>query len=192
MIKRAWPIDYNAPFTLSFAGVCVVAFILALATGGWSNEALFSIGGVMDWHHPVTYARFFTHALGHASLQHLVLNLSIILLVAPLLEEKHGSGRLLAVAAATAVATGIVKVLLFPGLLLGASGVAFAFIILSSFARARARTIPLTFVLIALLFLGNEMYLSFQPGVDGSIARFAHLIGGFAGGFFGFKWLRSR
>ena len=191
MFKRAWPIDYNAPFTLSFALGCVAAFLLTVATRGWSNETLFSIGGALDWQNPLTYTRFFLHVLGHASLQHLVLNVSIILLVAPLLEEKYGSVRLLVVATATALITGVVKVLFFPGLLMGASGVAFAFIILSSFARTRSRTIPLTFVLIAFLFLGNEIYLSFQPEVNGSIARFAHLIGGLAGGYFGFKWLRA-
>lgn len=192
MQNRAWPVSYNAPFALTFALVCVAAFLLALTTQGWTNHHVFSIGGEMNWKNPLTYARFFLHVLGHGSLQHLVLNLAVILLITPMLEEKHGSTRLIAVAAVTAAVTAGVKVLLFPGLLLGASGVAFAFIILSSFAKARARTIPLTFILIALLFLGNEVYLALRPEADVSIARFAHIIGGVAGGFFGFKWLGAR
>lgn len=193
MPNRSWPVSYNAPFALSFALVCVAVFLLGLATQGWSNRYIFSLGGDMSWSNPLTYARMFLHVLGHGSMQHLVLNMAIILLITPMLEEKYGPYRLLTVAAVTAVVTAGVKLLLFPGLLLGASGVAFAFIILSSFAKAKARTIPLTFILIAVLFLGNEIYLALQYREDSvAIARFAHIIGGVAGGFFGFKWLGAR
>lgn len=51
----------------------------------------------------------------------------LILVVGPLLEEKYGSGAIASVIITTALVTGIVHWLLFPGtMLLGASGVVFA------------------------------------------------------------------
>lgn len=54
MQNRAWPVSYNAPFALTFALVCVAAFLLALTTQGWTNHHVFSIGGEMNWKNPLT------------------------------------------------------------------------------------------------------------------------------------------
>ena len=57
------------------------------------------------------------------------------------------------------------------------------FIILSSFTNGRAGTIPLTFVLVALLYLGEEVVQSFQ---DDNVSQFGHILGGVIGGGFGY------
>lgn len=183
-------ITINAPFTIWFTFVCVGAYISALVTGGWSMVHIFSIGDGFSWSNPIAYPRLFLHTVGHASVQHLTFNLALILLIGPMLEEKYGAIRLLLVSAITALVTAACMLLFFNGLLLGASGIAFAFIILASFGGARSGTIPLTFILVASIYLGREIYMAFGP--EDSIARFAHIIGGCAGGVFGFRWLGRR
>ena len=82
----------------------------------------------------MTYVRFFTHVLGHAGWSHYIGNMMYILLLGPMLEEKYGSVRLVAVMAVTALVTGLINNLLFGNVALcGASGIVFAFILLTSF-----------------------------------------------------------
>ena len=57
-------------------------------------------------------------------------------------------------------------------------------ILLSSFPNVRAGEVPITFILVALLFLGKEIMESLQ---NDNISQFAHVIGGICGSFFGFK-----
>lgn len=67
--------------------------------------------------------------------------------------------------------------------LLGASGIVFMFILLSSFANIKTGHLPLTFVIIVIVFLGKEVFASFAHD---SISQFAHIIGGLCGSTFGF------
>jgi membrane associated rhomboid family serine protease len=129
------------------------------------------------------FVRLFSHVLGHASWQHLLGNFMLILLIGPILEERHGSLALLLMILVTALVTGGAYMIFSGGALLGASGVAFMMILLASTANIRAGEIPLTFIAIAVLYLGAEIMQAFKN--DG-IAHFAHLIGGAAGAGFGF------
>lgn len=183
-MKRRLRIDYNAPFCLTFALLAMFAYVAGTLTGGWTSQHLFSISGsagLLDW---TTYPRLILHVFGHGSVQHLFANLTVLLLVGPLLEEMYGPGLLLLLAVLTAVLTGLIMVLLFSGQLMGASGIVFAFIILSSFANAKSGTIPLTFLLICLIFLGGEIIRA--VGQQDNIAQFAHIAGGILGGGAGF------
>jgi GlpG protein len=189
MKRRRIRIDYNAPFCLTFALLAMGAYVSAVFTGGWSLQHVFSISGaasLADW---TTWPRLFLHVLGHASAPHLFANLTVLLLVGPLLEEMYGPGLLLGLALVTAAITGLIMVLLLPGALLGASGIVFAFIILSSFANAKSGTIPLTFILICLIFIGGEVIRAL--GQEDQVAQFAHIAGGILGGFAGF-WMARR
>ena len=184
IMKRRLKIDYNAPFCLSFALVTMAVYVVSIFTRGWTNLHGFSISGsasFLDW---TTYPRLILHVLGHASVQHLFANLTVLLLVGPLLEEMYGGGLLLLLSLLTAIFTGLIMVVFFPGNLMGASGIVFAFIILSSFANAKSGTIPLTFILISLIFLGGEVIRA--VGQKDNIAQFAHIAGGFLGGIAGF------
>ena len=82
----------------------------------------------------------------------------------------------------TALVTAVFQLLLFPEGLLGASGIALMLIILGSWTNFREGEIPLTFILVALLFLGREVIDAFRPD---QVSQFAHIIGGATGGVFG-------
>ena len=77
------------------------------------------------------------------------------------------------------------KGLEFPRVALcGASGVCFAFILLSSLTSFREGEIPLTFILVALLFLGQEVVQGVM--VQDDVSNLSHVIGGLIGAGMGF------
>ncbi len=181
---RGLHISLNAPTTLIFTALCVCATILGVVTNGAATHALFSTyrAPLFD---PLMYVRLFTHAIGHGGWDHLVANMTYVLLLGPLLEEKYGSRTLAIVIFLTAGITGVLNNLFFPNAALcGASGVCFAFILLSSITSLREGEIPLTFILVAVLFLGQQV-------LDGifakdNISQFAHIVGGLVGAGVGF------
>jgi len=172
-------ISFNAPVILWFAIICFGVLVLNVITGGISNEALF-----MTYHSsltsPGTYIRFFTHVLGHSGWEHYISNMMYILLLGPMLEEKYGSKRLVQVIVVTAFVTGIINYILFWNVALcGASGVCFAFILLSSFTSFREKEIPLTFIIVAVIYLGQQIYQGIF--IEDNISNMAHIIGGIVG-----------
>ena len=60
------------------------------------------------------YVGFVSHILGHGNWEHLIGNFMLILLLGPILEERHGSGSLLIMVLITALFTGIACHALFP------------------------------------------------------------------------------
>ncbi len=176
-------IRYNAPVVLTFALVCAVVLAINFLTGGVSNDLLFISrrGPLTD---PLTYVRLFTHVLGHASLDHYVGNMMLFLLLGPMLEEKYGSRDLLFVIAVTALATGLINALIGNAGLLGASGVVFAFIILASMTSFRAGELPLTFILVVVLYLGREILGGLFT--RDNISQLAHLVRGPSGAVCGY------
>lgn len=182
-------IDYNAPFVLSFTLACGAIFAMDRLVNGWLIFNFFSISRAFSFLDPISYLTLVSHVFGHATPEHLILNLSIILLVGPILEEKYGTQSLLTMCLVTALITGMLNNLLFSTGLLGASGLAFMFIVLSSFANSKAGTIPLTFILVALIYVGNEFSQAFQ---ENNISEFAHILGGICGSIFGYFRNRGR
>jgi membrane associated rhomboid family serine protease len=178
-IKPAW----NSPVILSFAlAACVVLGADAMA-GGTLTPAYFATYPDFEWASPVFWFRLISHALGHKNWAHLTANFAIILLIGPLIEEKYGSARLLKMMAITALATGLLNAAFFTTGLLGASGLAFMMILLSSFTNHREGELPLTFVLVVVLFLAKEVANAFAAD---DVSQFAHIIGGVCGSLFGF------
>lgn len=174
---------YNAPVSLTLSWVSVVVLILGGFTGGQTTALLFSVHGTMGLLDPFAWLRLFLHVLGHGNWEHVLGNLSFILLLGPILEEKYGSGNILIMIAITALITGLLNVIFFNTSLLGASGIVFMFILLSSFTNIRSGEIPLTFILVVGIYLTREVVASFR---DDNISQFAHIIGGTTGSIFGF------
>lgn len=178
-------ITYNSPVILTFTISALIATILGLATGGGLSSLLFSVhrSSMAD---PLTYLRFFTHILGHADMSHFMGNFTMILLVGPMLEEKYGAKRLTMMILFTAFITGLINFIFFPTVtLLGASGIAFMFVLLSSFSGSKDGEIPLTLICVAVLYLGTEIINGIF--VRDNVSQMAHIIGGACGT--GFGWM---
>ncbi len=177
-------LSFNAPAILSFVAICVVVQPISLLTGGASNRLVFSVyrSSLLD---PLTYVRCVCHVFGHTDWNHLLGNMMYILILGPMIEEKYGTSNTIFVMAATAIVTGIINMVFFPGVrLLGASGIVFAFILISSITTREDRTIPVTFILVAILYIGQQVYQGiFQKD---SISQMAHIVGGIVGSVLGF------
>ncbi len=182
-MHRKWMVTFNSPAIIGFAALCFAAQILSVLTGGAANRLVFSV-----YRAPLSLlacVRCFAHVLGHADWSHLFGNMMYLLILGPMLEEKYGTKRVCIVILATALVTGILNIVLFPGTaLLGASGVVFAMILLSSFASAKDGEIPITFLLVAALYIGEQALSVFQS--RDNISQMAHIAGGAVGSAFGF------
>ena len=184
MSKRRLRIDFNSPAVLGFVILCTAAYLVNLISGGAANRLLFSVyrSSLLD---PLFYIRLFGHVLGHASWDHLLGNMMYILILGPMIEEKYGTENTFMVIALTAFATGLINVLFFPGVaLLGASGVVFAFILLSSITGYREGAIPVTFLLVAVLYIGQQIAHGITD--KDQISQMAHIVGGSVGAILGF------
>ena len=164
--KKPLRVSFNAPVTLAFAALCVLARGIDMLTGGAANRLVFSVYG-SPLSDPLTFVRCVCHVLGHAGWDHLISNMMYILLLGPMIEEKYGPKNTALIILATAVVTGALNMLLFPRtMLLGASGVVFAFI------------------LVALLYLGREVYNGITQ--RDNISQMTHIAGGAVGSVLGF------
>jgi len=111
-------------------------------------------------------------------------NMLLLLMVGPILEEKYGSKRLLAVIAFTALVTGIVHMIVSNTALLGASGIVFMLILLSSVTNIRKGSIPLTLILALIIYIGQEIVAGVVA--NDNISQLAHIVGGLCGAVCGF------
>ncbi len=188
MKHRTLRLQYNAPVTLTLFFLSLAALLLDTVTGGWTTTHLFCVyrTSLTD---PLFYIRLFGHVLGHAGWDHFLNNMLLFLVIGPPMEEKYGSRPLLFGILATAFISGVLQCVLFPGVaLLGASGIVFMLIMLSSLAGMRSGSLPLTLVLVAALYLGQQVYaILFVPD---QVANFMHIIGGLCGTGFGFAMRR--
>lgn len=182
-------IHYNSPVVLSFFFLSLAALALGALTEGWSTRHLFSV-----YRAPVTplfFVRLLGHVLGHSGYAHFAGNMVLFLVVGPPMEEKYGSRALLAGILLTALVSGLLQCALFPGkALLGASGIVFMLILLSSLAGMRAGSIPLTLILVAAIYLGQEVWSALF--VKDNVAHFMHLVGGVCGAGFGLAALSGK
>ena len=177
-------LSFNSPVILGFIFASFFVVILDAITKGGSTVAFFSVYRSSPLN-PLAYIRIFGHVLGHAGWNHFLGNMMMILVVGPLLEEKYGSANILFIILATALITGIVHIIFFPHVrLLGASGVVFAFILLSSITSFGEGKIPLTFILVALLYIGEQIYDGIF--INDNISNLTHIIGGIVGSSLGY------
>jgi membrane associated rhomboid family serine protease len=168
---------------LTFVLASLAVLILDYLTGGYTTEKCFSVyrSSLTDFW---TYPRFVLHVLGHNGYSHYINNMMIILVVGPPLEEKYGSTPLLWAMFLTALVSGMVHFLFFPGtMLLGASGIVFMMIAMSSLSGMKNGSIPITLILVLTLYIGGEV-------VDGillqdNVSQLTHIIGGICGALLG-------
>lgn len=190
IMNKKLKISFNSPVVLGFVAVSFLAMVINYLTGGKSNELLF-----MTYHSPLqsplTYLRFFTHVLGHAGWEHFIGNMTYLLLLGPLLEEKYSSLKILEIIAVTGLVTGIFHYIFFWKVALcGASGVVFAFILLSSLTSFKEGEIPITFILVTVIFLGQQVYEGIF--VQDNVSNMAHILGGIVGAVYGFVFTKRK
>jgi len=181
-----WRIHYNSPVILSYALLSLAVLGLSLMTNGTTDERLFSVYSC-SWLEPLGYIRLIGHTLGHINFEHYMGNFLLMMLIGPMLEEKYGSKRLLMMLVVTAVITGLAYRIFAPAgvAVLGASGMVFMLIVLSSFVNKQPGRLPLTLLFAVVFYLGTEFVYS-ATGAQPGVANTMHLLGGICGLIFGF------
>jgi len=182
----ALKIKWNAPVVLTFALICTSVYVADKFLMG-ALMPFFTVYPSMNWSNPLSLLSLVTHSMGHASLEHLLGNLTFILLLGPIIEEKYGSSKLIYMMLITSLVTGLINVFFFDTGRMGASGIVFMMILLVSFTNVSAGEIPITFILVAILFVGKEFLQSVEVN---QVAESAHIIGGICGSIFGFSGAR--
>ena len=189
--KRKFKLTYNCPVVLTYAVVCLVFVLVDMLTQGWFNANIMVCYGHPSWLNPMTYVRCVCHVFGHADWEHLLGTMMYLLILGPMLEEKYGTANIIFVMLVTAIVTGIINMIFFPYVhLLGASGIVFAFILLASITTTAAKTIPLTFILVAAMYIGQQIYQGIF--VQDDISQLTHIVGGVVGSVLGFVMNRLK
>ena len=183
-------LQYNSPVILTYVLLCCGVLVLDMLTAGKSTSLCFCVyrSSLTD---PLTYVRLFGHVLGHADWQHFFNNVLYLLIVGPAVEEKYGSQNLLLAMVLTAFVSGAAHLVLAPGTaLLGASGIVFMLIFLTSLSGMKKGCIPLTLILVAVFYLGQEIYDAIF--LKDGISQMTHIIGGICGTVMGFAMRKGK
>ncbi|MGE4352780.1 MAG: rhomboid family intramembrane serine protease [Oscillospiraceae bacterium] len=184
MKKSVIKIQYNSPVVLTFALISLASLGLGWLTDGWSTTKFFCVyrAPLSD---PLTYLRMFTHVLGHSNYSHYIGNMLLVLVVGPPLEEKYGSRSLLTAILITALISGLVQFIFFPTVgLLGASGIVFMMIVMSSLSGMKSHCIPLTLIFVVIFYLGGEIVNGLFN--SDNISQLTHIVGGVCGAVIGY------
>jgi len=143
---------------------------------------------VVSW-----WVRLLCHPLVHANMQHLFNNMTLFMVLGPSFESRLGARRFCYVVFGCAVAEGVVNALISDYYLIGASGVVFMFILMfplhTHATDITQREIPVAFLLVALLYIGQEIiHIRRNDG----ISHTCHIVGGLCGALLGLASRRPR
>jgi len=185
MKKKFGGIYLNAPVVLGLTFISALVLFANVMTDGAVNYILML--RFTSWIDPLMYLRFFTRVFAHADADHYFGNFMLILIIGPMMEERYGKRRLMLMFAVTAFVTGLFSSAFFPQYAtIGASGLAFMLILLSSFVNLKGNGLPFTLLLVGFFYIGNEILRGVFE--NDNISQFSHIIGGLCGGAFGFYY----
>lgn len=182
--------DYNSPVILTYFFICLIILLIDKLCKGKFSATFFTTYKNDSLLNPLTYFKLMSHSLGHTDWDHLYSNFIKILLIGPLIEEKYGSINLLIAMIITSLIIGIINKLFGKGGILGASGVAYMLILLSSFVNMENGKIPITLTLIILFFVVDEVIKLFRRKKDG-VSHLGHITGAICGVVFGILTLKG-
>lgn len=148
-----------------------------------------------DFSSILDYLRLFLHIFGSVNWSHLFSNFAFILLLGPMIEEKYGSAILILMMSVTSLVSGVLNACFGTSVLLGSSDIAFMMILLVAFNSFSKNEIPLSFILVVILYIGREISGLF--GIDANavgknyfsetgISAVANIAGGICGSMFAF------
>ena len=153
-------ITFHPKISLSITGLCILSFLL-LTIFKLPISGLFILNGEFQKDNITWYLSTIFYIFGHANFLHLLGNLSLFLILAPIIEKAFGMKKFILMVLTTAITTAIIHVIFWDNGLMGLSGIVFMLI----------------------FYLSQEIYASFS---NDNISHMAHLAGGGAGVFWGY------
>lgn len=171
-------IKYNSILILSYFFLSLFVLILSKITKGKTDELIFS-SRRSSLINPLTYIRLVTHSIGHSGWRHFMNNFLYILLIGPMMEEKFGTINLLKMMIITSLVIGIFNFIFSKKGIIGASGIVFMLITLSSAVNITGGEIPLTLIIICLFYVVNEIFNGLFK--KDNVSHVSHLLGAVCG-----------
>lgn len=182
--KRRIKIEYDSPVILTVAILSFLILGLNAILSDIPNALIFSTYR-SSFSDPLFYVRLFTHVLGHADFAHYFGNMSLLLIIGPVVEKRYGSIEMLVAVLFTALTEGAVHCLVSSDTaLLGASGIVFMCIFLAAAQNIGDGKLSLTFVFVALIYFGEAVYTGIAA--NDSVSQLCHIVGGLCGIFVGY------
>lgn len=178
-------INFSSPITLWLCFLSFVGFFL-VQVGVLTN--FFILKGNFLENSNTWFLSCAGYIFGHASFSHFFGNVSILLLLGPIVEERFGSKKVLLYSLMTATITALIHCFFSSYDLLGLSGIVFMFIILSASKQTQQRGIPLTFILVIVIYIGKELI---SIPMNDQISHLAHLSGGIIGLFLSWRYNKT-
>ena len=180
---------YNSPIILTFALFSFSVLIADMFLSKFCTGVFALYSSQVSTSNPFTWIRLVSYVFVHAGWDHFNHNFALILLIGPIIEEKYGAGLMFLMIMVTAAATGVLWILIGSAGLVGASGICFMLILLASFTNIRSGEIPITFILVMLIYLVGQFFSALTPD---RVSQLAHIAGGIMGAAFGFMFSKKR
>lgn len=188
--KSKISILYDAPVTVTFALIVIFIFLVdgAIFKDLLSTQYLLSPTAVnganpFNFKVPLSYVQVLFHVFASAEQSTLLSNVIIVLLLGPILEEKYGSVIIGMMMLLSALLSGVLN---SSFCLYGASGadpIVFMFVLLNSYISISKKKIPLSAVIVLILFISSEFYAKNPNGFNGILVNIA---GGLCGSLLAF------
>ena len=182
-------LSVEAPVVVTFVFLCSFMHAISFALPGGS--IFLGVDDFFEPTNPMHYLRQMTHIFMHDGIPHLRNNMTHMLLVGPSSEAVFGSVNLIYIILVVAISSAWAHILIGQPWTrqLGASGVCFAVILLNSLVSAKRGKIPVSFILTAVWWLGDELVDLLFAGDN--VSHHAHLVGGIVGAAAGY-YLRTQ
>ena len=172
----------NSKVILGYFFVSLLMLLLKTITNKKSNKWFSSGRGSIF--NIMTYISIITHIFCHNNYTHFRNNFLYILLIGPMIEEKYGSINLIKMIIITSIITALVNIIISKKNIMGASGIVYMLILLSSLVNIETGKIPITLVLIFFFYIVTEI----KDGLfkRDNISHLSHIVGAIAGFIFGY------
>lgn len=203
MAKKNYSLKINAPVIVVIATISILAMIFdtfiikgKVISNAFTCHASKASGSfsAFNFKSAADYARMIFYIFGNNSWYSLFSGTIILILLGANLEERYGSRILLLMISTSCLVTGVLTACISTVPVTGADGIIFTMLFLASISEISKKEIPLTWLMILVLFISFKLYSTadfyhlkkFSQIIDKNICVFIQLIGGICGSLFGF------
>ncbi|WP_318689970.1 O-antigen polysaccharide polymerase Wzy [Treponema sp.] len=205
MAKKSSPkLTFDFPVTVTFVIVAVVMFLLdTFAFKGKMFSTILICHGSkqaivpFNFKSPADFTGLFFFIFGNSGWEMLFSNLIVILLLGQILEERYGSVMLGLMMFISTLISGVLTACISTVPLTGAGCIIFMMAVLVSLTELTKKRIPLSCLLVFVLFLSFEIFRN-TKGAEGTdimqktCGVLIEMIGGICGSIFGFLVLPKK
>lgn len=178
---QGWKLKLNSPVILVFSALILIVHLSYQTRYSYQIMEFFSVPREFLFTNINHYLRTISFVLGHRSWNEVASNLTLILLIGPITEERYGSLQLIVMILLTAFISGLVQSFLFDGGVIGASCVVYMLMLAASFVNTRKGEVPITFVIVMIVYVAGGLSALSQNGQESLVPQ---IVGGLCGAIF--------